>query len=370
MNRLLVAVALLAIAGCAEIKHAPPSAREAAGGTVAAPAPPASSDDDDDDDDVAAPVQSKHADPQKNEASAATSPILRERDTLGARSGSGDRWRGGLAAKNGRLFWVENGKAPGLYSATTSCTAAECVERVTLAHAGTFATNGERLAFGDEATHELQLMDLAAGTSPTLAAMSTSTIRSVTILGDNVFWNDGKVLKRTYTEVHVTVSVAEMREVPDAIAATTNQLVYWAAVDGRQVSCTEASKRLSTCASFAGKFDAMGAYGEHMYYASKDPGEVYRRTGLMADPIALGARGVADFAFDANRVYWVEPGDAPDFANGRLRSARHDSSTSEELARGLPHPVAVAVDGDEVYIACAGTLAKDWTDGQIVRLKR
>ncbi|MBX3226474.1 MAG: hypothetical protein KIT84_32565 [Labilithrix sp.] len=369
MRAWVVAASLVATTACADIKEAP-SPPPAAGvleeddgpATTSAPGEKGSSKE--------VPRKSAPASDVPGDEAGWT-PLLVDRDTLGARApGAPDRaWRGGLAAKDGRLYWLENGGAPGLYTAPASCRAAGCVERIAGVNAGVFAASRDVLYFDDVAARELKSYRFEEGAAITsVAGVSASGIDAVAVDGTDAIWINGSALKRTTAAGRTTV-LANLAVAPIDVGAT-NGSVFWAERKGPTLSCfLDGNVGPSTCASWKGELGAVRGYAGYMYIASS--GGVYRRTTeTLGKTVVVGTRGATDFAFDATYAYWTEPGDAPDFANGRLRRVAHDGDTVEEIARGLPRPVALAIDGGDVYVACAGTKAKDWSDGAIVRVAR
>ncbi len=83
---------------------------------------------------------------------------------------------------------------------------------------------------------------------------------------------------------------------------------------------------------------------------------------------ATNCQGVRDFAIDATHAYWVEPGSGPDYANGRVRRVSHESTTPETLAQSIQRPLGIALQGQVIFVASAGTTAASYADGVILRI--
>jgi hypothetical protein len=150
---------------------------------------------------------------------------------------------------------------------------------------------------------------------------------------------------------------------------------FWAGVDisGLQVALQSIGtdgKGAREVRRFNGGFHAMRGNDAYLYYAEGEPASIHRRTNATGrdEIVDRDALGVRDFALDAEYATWVEPGDPPAFTNGRVRRVAHDETSATELAVSIPHPVAVAVSGDTVVVAAAGTAAASWADGAILRL--
>ena len=114
----------------------------------------------------------------------------------------------------------------------------------------------------------------------------------------------------------------------------------------------------------------MGGNGTYLYYARDSPAQVMRLTlsSGMLEVAATNCQGVRDFAIDGTHAYWVEPGSAPDYANGRVRRVSHESTTPETIAQSVAHPVGIALQGAVIFVTAAGTPSLSYADGAILRI--
>lgn len=293
------------------------------------------------------------------------------RSRLGARSLAGFRpWRGGIAVAGGWLYWVESGTAPGLYRAPTAGCAG-CVEQVAaMVRPSVFAASGDIVLVADVAALKRYSPDggtQAIATGPTeLANLATD--------GTAAFWTteSSPVVKTPFGGASTTLINSNGTPVAMALAGDR---VYWAGVDiSGLLGAIQSVRTVGTGAReesrFGGGFETLGGNGTYLYYAKDSPAQVLRLTlssGAL-ETVATNCQRVSDFALDANHAYWVEPGSAPDYANGRVRRVSHESTTPETMAQSVPRPVGIALQGRVAFVASAGTPASSYADGAILRI--
>ncbi|HRG95604.1 MAG TPA: hypothetical protein PLR99_05085 [Polyangiaceae bacterium] len=305
------------------------------------------------------------------------------RSRVGARSTAGFKpWRGGLAVRGDRVYWVESGAQPGLYGVPVEPCAspATCAERLApLTRPSAFATSQDHAVVADVTTiKRFAFADAASGKSETVASHTEEIVNLATEAGAGpakVFWTAGTDGAIRFTTVGGTTSTPiHSNGTPVATAVAAGRL-FWAGVDlsgqtGALQSIGTNGTGAREVSRFQGGLSAMGGNGTYLYYAKGLPSEIHRVTVSSGRDETLDreALGVTDFALDDTYATWTEPGDAPDYANGRVRRIAHDSTTPEVLAVSVPLPVAVAVDGARVVVASAGTRAAAYADGKILRL--
>lgn len=355
--RLLLASWLLV--ACADLKEAPPATNGPAtpAGDTTSPAPkdPASSS----------------VDP-----SVTVDTLVAGRSRLGARSSAGFRpWKSGIAVHDGRVYWVESGASPGLYSASADapCAGTSCVQKhATLTRPSAFTTTADAMIVAD--TTVIKRFEYGASAGAQVASSGADDVVNVAFDGDAVFWTSGTDQGVHRTAGGTTSTPIYSNGTPVGMAIAGDR-AFWAGVDiSGQIGALQNIKTSGSGARevsrFSGGFHVMGGNATYLYYAEDNPANVHRLTVATGrdEVVDRDAIGVADFAFDDAYAYWVEPGTAPDFLDGRVRRVAHDGKSAQTLAVSVAHPVAVAVSGKNVYVAAAGTSAKSWADGAILRL--
>jgi hypothetical protein len=299
--------------------------------------------------------------------------LYTDRSRLGARSIAGFRpWRGGLAVLGDWLYWAESGSAPGLYRAPAAgCAGASCVEKVaTMVRPSAFAATADSVLVSDVATLKRYFAD--GGTQP-LGTASTEVV-NLTTDGTAAFWTteSNPVVKTPFGSASTTLINSNGTPVAMSVAGSR---VYWAGVDisgslGALQSIGTNGAGAREESRFANGFETLGGNGTYLYYAKDSPAQVVRLTlsSGMLEVAATNCQGVRDFAIDATHAYWVEPGSAPDYANGRVRRVAHESTTPETLAQAVPHPQGIALQGAVLFVASAGSPATSYADGAILRI--
>jgi hypothetical protein len=302
-------------------------------------------------------------------------PMISGRSRLGARSSAGFRpWRTGVAVHDGKVYWVESGTKPGLYAAPFACSDASCVETVaTLTRPSSFTADATAMLIAD--TTKLQRFPFTGG-GPTNIASATDDIVNVASDGTNAFWTSGTAqdIQRT-TPSGTTSAIIYSNGTPVGMAVAGSE-VFWAGVDiSGQIGALQAvgtdGSGAREVSRFSGGFEAMQGNGSYLYYGKGgSPGELHRITLATGHDEVLDrdAYGVTDIAVDDTYAYWTEPGDGPDYANGRVRRIAHAATTAETLAVSVALPVALAASGNTVFVASAGTKGASYADGQILRL--
>ena len=305
----------------------------------------------------------------------AVDTLVSGRNRLGARSIVSFRpWRSGIAVNGGKVYWVESGTSPGLYStsASTPCTSAACVKtEATLTRPSAFTASATNVYVADTTV----IKSFAFGTGAVSNVVSSNLeVDNLATAGTRVFWTSGDDSAMNVTVVGGTTSTPiNSNGTPVSMAVAADQL-YWAGVDisgqngAMQAMGTNGSSPHEVN-RFSSGFHTMAGNGTFLYYAKDDPGSIHRITVSSGHDEVLDkdALGVTDFAIDATYAYWTEPGDG-DFTNGRVRRIAHDSTTAETLAVGMALPLAIAVSGNTVYVASAGTKTASYADGKILRL--
>lgn len=298
--------------------------------------------------------------------------LYSNRSRLGARSSAGFRpWRGGLAVLSGWLYWVESGTAPGLYRAPTAGCAGSCVEkRATLVRPSAFAVTTDSVLVADVASLARYFPD--GGVQP--VATGASELTNLASDGLAAFWTteSAPVVKTPFGGPSTTIINSNGTPVAMGVAGDR---VYWAGMDiSGQSGALQSARTGGTGARedsrFSGGFETLGGNATYLYYAKDSPAQVLRLTlssGLL-EVVATNCQRVSDFALDATHAYWVEPGSAPDFANGRVRRVAHESTTPETMAQSVARPVGLALQGRVVFVTSAGTPALAWADGAILRI--
>ncbi len=305
--------------------------------------------------------------------------LVTGRTQLGARSsGTLGHYRTGLAVKGDRIFWVERGSAPGVYGASsvTPCKDATCVSKLTvLTRPVAFTTNATHLFVADVGT--VRRVPLTAAGTPvdTVASEGGGEIVNLGVDTTSVFYTVGTasaIRKAAFGGAATTPITSNGTPIALGVAGTR---VFWAGVDisgqtGLLQSMNTDGTNPRGLSSFSGGFHSVAGNGTYAYYATGRPGVLHRLALASGrDEIVLSdATLVQDFAFDNDYAYWVEAGDPSDYSNGRVRRVAHGSKDAETLATSLALPVAIALQGNQVFVATAGSEAKGYADGSIVRL--
>ena len=351
---LLMGVAAGGLAGCGDLKSAQPVAD---GGN--------------------ADSTDAGASPSADGSTAVTvDTLVSGRSRLGARSTAGYRpWRSGLAIDGGRVFWVESGASPGLYSASAAepCVTASCVAKLaTFSRPSAFTTSATDLYVAD--TTLIKRFPFLDASKVTTVVTHNEEIVNLATAGNKVFWTADTDPAIRFTTVGGTTSTPINSNGTPVSLAVAGARLFWAGVDiSGQLGAMQAIGTDGIGARevnrFSAGFHTMRGNGTFLYYGKDDPGSIHRVT-LNSDHdevVDKDALGVTDFALDDAYAYWVEPGDG-DRTNGRVRRIAHDSKIAETLAVGIPFPVAIAIAGTTVYVASAGTAGAMYADGKILRL--
>jgi len=301
--------------------------------------------------------------------------LLTGRNRPGARSTAGFRaWRSGLAVHGDRLYWVESGTAPGLYSAPTSCTSNDCVEQLaTFTRPSAFTATDSALYTSD--TTVIRRLEFTPGAKLDQVATGPDEVVNLASDGQNVFWTAGSKQEIWRTVPGGSTSgIIRSNGTPVAMGVAGDRL-YWAGVDiSGQLGAIQSIKTSGTGAReesrFSSGFHVMRGNATYLYYAKDDPATLLRVTLATGrtEVVASEGLGVSDLAIDDTHVYWVEPGDGSDIANGQVRRVAHDSKEPETLAVSMSYPVALAVSGKDVFVASGGTRAKSYGDGKISKI--
>lgn len=307
-----------------------------------------------------------------------TDTLATGRSRVGSRSPEGFRpWRSGLAVRGGRVLWVESGTAPGLYSVPAEPCAdpASCATKEqTFTRPSAFAVSANHLVVADvNVIKRIPFADPKA--SETVASNTTEIVNlAAEEGGGQVFWTAGTASAIRFTTIGGTTSTPiSSNGTPVAMAIAGGRL-FWVGVDisgqqGAMQSIATTGSGAREVSRFANGFSTMGGNGTYLYYAKSVPAEIHRLTVATGkdELVDREAYGATDFAIDATYAYWTEPGEGPDFANGRVRRIAHDSKVAEEIGVAIPYPVALAVDGNKVYVASAGNTKGSFADGKILR---
>lgn len=305
--------------------------------------------------------------------------LVTGRTQLGARSaGSFGHYRTGLAVKGDRIFWVERGSAPGVYSASavTPCKDASCVAKLgVLTRPVAFTANATHLFVADVGT--VRRVPLTAAGSPveTVASEGGGEIVNLGVDTTSVFYTvgtAGAIRRAPFGSAATTPITSNGTPIALGVAGTR---VFWAGVDisgqsGLLQSMNTDGSSPRALSPFSGGFHTVAGNGTYAYYATGRPGVLHRLALASGrdEVVVSDATLVQDFAFDNDYAYWVEAGDPSDYSNGRVRRVAHGSKDVETLATSLALPVAIALQGNQVFVASAGSEAKGFADGSIVRL--
>ncbi len=303
--------------------------------------------------------------------------IANERTRLGASSGAGFRpWRTGIATSGDRVYWVEAGSAPGVYSAPIAgCADAKaCAEKlVPLTRAASFVAISKAMYVAD--TNALKRVGYDGVVNP--VASASADIVNVATDDARAFWTFGTDQDLRATPIGTASSssvIVHSNGTPVGMAVAGTKL-FWVGVDiSGQVAAIQSigtdGKGGREVSRFTGGFSAMGGNAQYLYFAEGSPAKVHRLTLSTGRDVVVArdALGVTDFALDDAYAYWSEPGDSPDFENGRIRRVAHEATEAVTLAEAVVRPVAVAVSGKNVLVAAAGTKASGYTNGKILRM--
>lgn len=307
--------------------------------------------------------------------------LLSGRSRIGAfysEAGSMWAWRTGLVANGSALYWVEGGTEPGVYSAPLTCTSNACVKKLaTIAAPTAFAATETHVYVADKTAIKRYAFATGNGENVAGATKDIINLAGANLDGGvtNIFWTAGTdpAIEMTTFGKGTSVPISS-NGTPIRMAAASDR-VFWGGVDITGVNSALQSIRVDGTGvradqPFSGGFSAMGGNGTYLYYATASPGVVHRYTvSSRHDEILEGqSYDVTDFAFDEAYAYWVEGGDG-DFLNGRVRRVAHTSTKPETLADAMPLPVAITLSGGTLYVASAGTKAKSYADGAIVRVR-
>lgn len=299
------------------------------------------------------------------------------RTRLGASSGAGFRpWRTGIATAGDRVYWVETGAAPGVYSAPIAgCADAKaCGEKlVALTRAASFVATSKAMYVAD--TNALKRVGYDGTVSP--VASASADIVNVATDDTRAFWtfDTDQDLRATSIGTASSSSVIVHSNGTPVGMAVAGTKVFWVGVDiSGQVAAIQSigtdGKGAREVSRFTGGFSAMGGNAQYLYFAEGSPAKVHRLTLSTGRDVVVArdALGVTDFALDDAYAYWSEPGDSPDFENGRIRRVAHEATQAESIAEAVVRPVALAVSGKNVLVAAAGTKASGYTNGKILRM--
>lgn len=364
---LRVVLAALLLAACGELKQGEGESVPPDGGDVEAPedggvaAPPSGGD-----------ASSPPPPSPPSGGSVTVARIIEGRSRPGARTQAGfPAWRGGLAATDAAIYWVESGANPGLYSAPHAGCATDCTKLATLVRPSVVSTTDSDLFLADVKT--IKRMPLAGGALDTVASSATEVIGLAPVSGA-VFWTvEAGDIQRTVLGGATSTPIYS-NGTPVAMAPA-GDYVFWIGADisglngALQRIKTDGTKPAAVSAQTGPFFAMRGAPNGFLYFARGNPAEL-RRIGPTGqeEVVASNLMRISDVAFDAEYAYFTEEGASPDFLAGRVQRVRHDDTKLEVLATSLPRPVAIAVRGKEVFVASAGTSAASYADGAIVRL--
>lgn len=114
--------------------------------------------------------------------------------------------------------------------------------------------------------------------------------------------------------------------------------------------------------------------GTYVYWATSGNGTICRARWDGTDFKELVAGGSTPTGIviddDGGRLYWTERGAAPDYLDGRVRSAKLDGSDVLILAHDLASPSPIAIDDSTVFVGVRGTTDSGYRDGSIVRIAK
>lgn len=307
-----------------------------------------------------------------------TEVLATGRSRVGARSAEGFRpWRSGIVARGEKVYWVESGTAPGLYSvATTPCAdPASCaVKEQTFTRPSAFSASRDHVFVADvNVVKRISFGDPKA--AETVASHTTEVLNLAAVAaGTRFVWTAGTEPPIRFTDVGgATSSRFSSNGTPVAMAIGGGR-VFWAGVDisgqlGALQSAPVDASGAREVSRFSEGFAAIGGNETYVYYAEGSPADIHRITVASGkdEVVDRDGLGVTDFALDATYAYWTERGDGPEYANGRVRRVAHDSKSAEEIAVAVAYPVALAVEGNAVYVASAGSPKASFADGKILK---
>jgi hypothetical protein len=301
--------------------------------------------------------------------------LLDNRSRLGARSLRGFRpWRTGIAIVGASIVWVESGSAPGLYRMPLEgCAsgAVGCVETVaTLTRPSVFAALPDSVLVADVTALRRYVI---GGTAVPLAT-AQSELTNLATDGANAYWTteNNPVLKTPFGGA--TTTLITSNGTPFAMAVAGERL-HWVGVDISGLQAAMQSIGLDGRGAREDRrsgngFQTMRGDARFLVFARDGaPSTVLRQTvsnGLV-EVVGTNAQGVTDFAIDATRTCWTEPGSAG-LANGRVRCVSHESDQPSTVAEAVAAPVAIAAHEGALYVLSAGTQAAAFGDGRILRI--
>jgi hypothetical protein len=299
--------------------------------------------------------------------------LLEGRSRLGARSVRGFRpWRGGVAVVGPSLVWVESGTTPGVFRMPIEgCGGPACVETIaTVTRPSAFAALPDSVLVADVTA----LRRYIIGGSVTPVATSQSEIVNLTTDGASAYWTteSSAILKTPFGGV--TSTLINSNGTPFAMTVSGTRL-NWVGVDISGLQAVMQSIGLDGRGAREDRrsgsgFQTMKGDGRFLFFARDTaPSTVVRQTlsnGLL-EVVGTNAQGVTDFAIEATRACWTEPGTSA-AANGRVRCVSHESTQAETVAEALPFPVALVAHGGSLYVLAAGTMDQAFGDGRIVRI--
>ncbi|MDX2009700.1 MAG: hypothetical protein SFW67_05905 [Myxococcaceae bacterium] len=300
--------------------------------------------------------------------------LLEARSRLGARSVRGFRpWRGGVAIVGTSLVWVESGVTPGIFRMPVEgCGGgAGCVETIaSVTRPSAFAALSDSVLVADVTV----LRRYVIGGSPTMVATAQSELVNLATDGASAFWTteSSAILKTPFGGV--TSTLINSNGTPFAMTVAGTRL-NWVGVD---ISGLQAVMQSIGLDGRGAREDRRSGSGfqtmkgdERFLFFARDaaPSTVVRQTlsnGLL-EVVGTNAQGVTDFAIEATRACWTEPGTSA-AANGRVRCVSHESTQAETVAESLPFPVAITAHEGALYVLAAGTVGASFADGRIVRI--
>jgi hypothetical protein len=301
--------------------------------------------------------------------------LLLGRSRLGARSAGGFRpWRGGLAVVDASLVWVESGATPGVFRMPLDgCPGggAGCVETVaSVTRPSVFAALPDSVLVADVTS----LRRYFPGGQAVSVATGQRELTTLATDGAAAYWTSeaNQVLKTPFGGA--TSTLITSNGTPFALAVAGERL-HWVGVDISGLQAVMQSIGLDGRGAREERrsgngFQTMKGDGRYLYFARDGaPSTVLRQTlsnGLI-EVVGTSAQGVSDFAIEAARACWTEPGSSAQ-ANGRVRCVAHDADQASTVAESLASPVALAAHAGALYVLAAGTTGAGFADGRLVRV--
>lgn len=299
--------------------------------------------------------------------------MIGDRSKLGARSIVSYRpWRGGIAVKNGKVYWVEGGTSPGLYSrsATTPCTTTSCADSLAVyTRPSAFYATDTHVYVADVTV--LRRWAFSGGTSENVVTHSAEIV-SLAAAGDQAIWTADTDSAVNFTTVGGNTSTPIYSNGTPIAMGIAGTSVFWTGADisGLQVAIQTIGldkKGAREVVRFSSGFHTLRGNGTFLYYA--EAGNLHRTILASGhdDVVAKDVANVREIAVDGSYAYWVEAGTAPDYKDGRVRRIAHDETVAQTLAVGIALPLGIAVDGNNAFVLSAGT-KPSYADGKILRL--